>query len=268
MIIDAHLHVWPDKIAPLALGNPSEGLERFGDGTTASAIATMQRCGVDRSVVLPVADSAKRVESANRFAGGLDPEWFIPFGTFHLDLSPEENVESLRRNGCKGVKVHSLFTGVALDDPKLLAFLDALGDDLPALFHIGPEFPGDPRGELCTPAMIAHISRELPALKIIAAHLGGYHAFEDALEHVNGLNVHLDTSWPPSVATVGIERVRDAIASHGTDKVVFATDWPMADPAAEIETIRSLGFSDSETDAILGGNFARLVDLDPTKEIA
>lgn len=268
MIIDGHVHVWPDKIAKLAIGSPSDRLKRFGDGTTASAIATMRRAGVDRSICLAVADVPKRLESANRFIGALDPDYFIGFGTIHPGLSPEENVASLRANKLTGVKVHPLFQGFSLDDPKLIAVLDALGDEFVTVFHVGPEYPGDPHGQRCTPRMIRNLATELPALKIVAAHLGGYHAFDEALAEVNGLNVHLDTSWPPSLATLDPKRVRAAIERHGPDKVVFATDWPMADPAAEVQAIRDLGLSDTDTDAILGGNFARLLGLDTTKETA
>jgi predicted TIM-barrel fold metal-dependent hydrolase len=44
--------------------------------------------------------------------------------------------------------------------------------------------------------------------------------------------------------------------------VVFGSDWPMADPAAEIAAIRNLGLTDDEVDGILGGNVARLLGLD------
>jgi predicted TIM-barrel fold metal-dependent hydrolase len=43
--------------------------------------------------------------------------------------------------------------------------------------------------------------------------------------------------------------------------VVFATDWPMADPAAEIAAIRALGLGADETAAILGGTLAGLLGL-------
>jgi predicted TIM-barrel fold metal-dependent hydrolase len=110
--------------------------------------------------------------------------------------------------------------------------------------------------------MIADIARAFPRLTIIAAHLGGYHVHAEALEHVIGLpRVYLDTSWPPSIGTLGPELVRAAIERHGPERVVFATDWPMADPAAEIAAIETLGFDDATTAAILGGTLARLLDL-------
>ena len=44
MIIDGHVHVWPDALAARALGGDEvPGLERFGDGTVAGAVLTPVR---------------------------------------------------------------------------------------------------------------------------------------------------------------------------------------------------------------------------------
>lgn len=259
MVIDGHVHVWPDKIARRALGTPSDGLTRFGDGTVASAAETMAAAGVDRAVCLAVADTAERVEAANTFVGGLgDP--FIGFGSVHAGRSPEENVASLRASGCRGVKVHPLFQGYPLSDPRLWEVLDALQGEFACVFHVGPEQRGEP-DELATPKMVADITRAFPHLEVIAAHFGGYHAYEQALEHLIGLPILLDTSWPPSVAELGATHVRSIIERHGADRIVFATDWPMADPAREIAAIEALGLTPADTEAILGGTLARVIGL-------
>lgn len=260
MVIDGHIHVWPDHVARRALGNPSGDLVRFGDGTVAGALEAMDAAGVDRGVCLAVADTPERLEAANRFVGGLDRERFIGFGSVHAGRSPEDHVFDLRANGLAGVKVHPLFQGGSLADPALLEILDALGDEFVAVFHVGPETQGG-ENTRATPAQLAHIARELPRLPIVAAHFGGYHDTEAALEHVIGLPVYLDTSWPPSAATVDPKLRRRIIERHGPDRVVFATDWPMADPAAEIAAIDALGLAQDDLEAILGRTFARLVGL-------
>jgi hypothetical protein len=107
--------------------------------------------------------------------------------------------------------------------------------------------------------MLADIVRAIPNLELIACHFGGYHRFEEAAEIVVGLPVHLDTSWPPSLAQLAPDRVRAVIAKHGADRIVFASDWPMADPGAEIAAVRALGLPAEDTEAILGGNLARLL---------
>lgn len=262
MIVDAHVHVWPDAIAARALGTPAPGIRRFGDGTVASASETMRRAGVDRSVCLAVADTPERMEAANGFVGSLDRERFVGFGTVHAGRTPDENVASLRANGLRGVKVHPLFQGYPLDDPRLWDVFAALEGEFVCLFHVGPETEGG-ENVLATPRMLADIARAFPRLTIVAAHLGGYHVHDEALEHVIGLpGVYLDTSWPPSIASLDPKTVRAAIERHGPDRVLFATDWPMADPAAEIAAIESLGLSPSDTEAILGGTLARLLDLE------
>ena len=124
MIIDAHTHAWPDNVAARALGVGVSSMELFGDGTIAGLQASIATSGVDRSVVLAVANTPDRVESANRFVGALDRSQFIPFGTIHPGLSPEENVASLRTHDIHAAKLHPLFQSYALDDPALLAVLD------------------------------------------------------------------------------------------------------------------------------------------------
>lgn len=263
MIIDAHTHVWPDHVAARALDGSGLELSRFGDGTADGLAAVMDAAGVDRSVVLAVANTPQRVESANRFTGSLDPSRFIGFGSAHAGSDPGELVDSLRRHGLRGVKVHPLFQGYGLDDPGLLAVLDALRGEFPAIVHVGAGRGAEDTAR-CTPPMLADLAAQLPGLDLIACHLGGYHMLDEAAEVVIGLpGVHLDTSWPPSLGTVPSARVRQLIRRHGADRVVFASDWPMADPAAEIDVIRGLGLDDDETAAVLGGNLGRLLGVEP-----
>lgn len=264
MIVDAHTHVWPDHVAARALGGSGlDDLPRFGDGTTASLASMMEQSGVDRSVVLAVANTADRVESANAFTGSLDPDRFIGFGSAHAGSDPDVLVGSLRRHGLKGVKVHPLFQDYRLDDPGLLRVLDALRGEFAAIVHVGSA--GDPqKAARCTPPMIVELARQLPGLDLIACHFGGYRLLDEAEEVVVGTKgLYLDTSWPPSVDGLDPARVRDLIRRHGTERVVFASDWPMADPGAEIAAIRALGLGDDETDAVLGGNLMRVLGLSP-----
>lgn len=256
-IIDAHNHVWPDAVARAALGGNIPGMEIFGDGTVAGLFAAKQEAGIELSVCLAVANTADQVEAANRFVGGLDRDHFIPFGTIHPDLAPEANLAILREHRVEGVKLHPVFQGFRLDDPALFAVLAVLEGELPATIHVGAGGGGD--GSTCTPAMLREIATTFPRLQVIACHFGGYHMLDDAEKSVIGLPVHLDTSWPPSLATLDPAACLDLIRRHGVDRVVFASDWPTAQPEAEIDAIRALGLDDDETDAVLGANLAAIV---------
>ena len=257
MIVDAHCHVWPDAIAERALKLPVGELRRFADGKVSSRLAEMDRAGVDRAVCLAVADAPERLDGANRFVASL-PDRFIGFGSVHPGASVEENLDSLRRHGLRGVKVHPLFQSYSLEDPALGRILDALQGEFLATIHVGEGGTAEDNRR-CTPAMLARLCREFPRLEIIACHFGGYKLLDAVEEQIVGLPVNIDTSWSPSLAVLDPGRVRSLIERHGPDRVIFGSDWPMAEQAAEIAAVEALGLDAVDTAAVLGGNFGRLL---------
>jgi predicted TIM-barrel fold metal-dependent hydrolase len=78
---------------------------------------------------------------------------------------------------------------------------------------------------------------------------------------VVGSRAVLETSWPPTTAGLDQARIRDIIARHGAGRVVYGSDWPMTDPAAEIAAVRALGLPADQEAAILGGNLAALLGI-------
>lgn len=261
MIIDAHTHVWPDKIAGIALtSNPVPGLVPQGDGTVSGLTSAMDEHGIDLSCCLGIANEARHVDSVNRFVAGLANSRRHPVGTVHVGLSVEENLASLRRHHLTTVKLHPLFQNFALNDPRLWAILEAFGSDIAVITHVGAG--GDARtNALSSPKMVADIARQFPDLTLMACHFGGYKILDDAEEMLSGADVILETSWPPTLAALAPERVKRLIHNHGAERVVFGSDWPMTNPAAEISAIQRLGLTDAETEAVLGGNLARLLNL-------
>lgn len=260
MIIDAHTHMWPDAVAKRALAGSVPDLERRGDGTAEGLKKSMAAADIDRSVCLAVANDGSAVEKANKFSGSLDPDHFIGFGTVHPDLPTEENIDSLRRHGIKGVKIHPFFQSYSLDDERLGRLFEAMAGEFPVIIHIGSISTASSEG-VCSPAMLAELVRNFPRLDVIACHFGGYRQFAAAVDTVVGLPVYLDTSWPPSLAELDPAKVRKVIETHGPERIIFASDWPMADQQREIEAIAALGLSAGDTDNILGHNLTRLLDI-------
>jgi predicted TIM-barrel fold metal-dependent hydrolase len=252
MIVDAHTHIWPDKIAALALGgNRVPGLEARGDGTVGGLISDMRTSGVDMSCCLAIANEARHVDRVNEFVAGIASETRIPFGTVHVELPVDENIASLERHGIKAVKLHPLFQKFALDDGRLWEILEAFGSDYAVITHVGAG--GDAyTNSLSSPAMIRDIVRQFPGLRLIACHFGGYKLLDDAQEMLSGADVVLETSWPPSLATLQPDRVRRLIRDHGAERVIFGSDWPMTSPTEELHAIEALGLTDDETKAVLG----------------
>lgn len=129
--------------------------------------------------------------------------------------------------------------------------LQAFGDQIAVITHVGEG--GDAyRNSLSSPRMIRDIARQFPDLRLMACHFGGYKILDDAEEMLAGADVVLETSWPPSLATLRPERIAALIRKHGPERIVFGSDWPMTSPAAEIAAIDALGLSDDATKSVLG----------------
>jgi predicted TIM-barrel fold metal-dependent hydrolase len=261
VIIDAHCHVWPDHIAAQVLAGRPAGLDPVHDGTVAGLRATMDAAGIDRAVCLGVAHAARTVQRTNEFIGSLDRERFVPFGTVHPGLPPAANLTSLRDNGIAGVKLHPLFQDLSLADPSVVELLRALADaGITVITHVGAGGDAD-ANDRGSPRALRAVLDEVPDLRLIACHFGGYHRLDEAAELVAGSPAFLETSWPPRLAGLDAERVRQIIARHGADRVVFGSDWPMADPAAEIAAVRALGLPRAQEEAILGGTLATVLGI-------
>lgn len=263
MIIDAHCHVWPDALAARLVAARPAGMDAVGDGTVSGLLRTMDAAGVDMSCVLGVANEAKHVARTNEFIGSLDRSRFIPFGTVHAGLSPEENVRVLNDHDIRAVKFHPNFQGLSLTEERMIDIFAALAESaVVVLAHVG-EGADDAASDRGSPDKVRALLDEVPDLRLIACHYGGYHRLEAAEESVLGdPRVMVDTSWPPdSSVELGPARVLELITAHGAERVVFGSDWPMAHPSAEIDFIRGLDLPKQDVDGILGGNLARLLGI-------
>ena len=73
--------------------------------------------------------------------------------------------------------------------------------------------------------------------------------------------IYLDTAWPPTLGVLDAGLIRRVVNRHGPDRIVFGSDWPMADPEVELSVIEKLGLAPNDVDAILGENMGRLLGL-------
>ena len=261
MIIDAHCHVWPDHIAPQILATRPAGLDPKHDGTLAGLRRTLDTAGIDHAMCLGIAGVAKNVERTNQFIGAVPRDRFTPFGTVHPELSVEANLKSLHDNGIRGVKLHPLFQDLSLADPRVIDILHGLAEnDITVITHAGAGASAE-ANDRGTPANVRFALDSVPDLRLIACHFGGYHLLDDAEEQVVGSRAYLETSWPPRLGDLDKERIRSIIRRHGADRVIFGSDWPMADPGVEMQAVRELGLEPHEVDAILGNTLAAILGL-------
>ena len=93
MIIDAHAHIFPDKVAARAADGISSfyNLKVRFDGTVDSLLKINEEAGIDMAVVQSVATVPEQVHNINSFIAEqvrLHPDKFIGFGA--LPTSPEK----------------------------------------------------------------------------------------------------------------------------------------------------------------------------------
>lgn len=276
MIIDFHTHVFPDQIAQKTLTALGRFVadEPYTDGTLSGLVDSMQKAGVDKSVILPVNTRAGQFETITRFAKHINDTYedLISFGGIHPDDNDIENkIAYLKENGFKGIKLHPDYTETFIDDMRYIRIVTtAKKAGLLVLTHSGK----DPAYEIvhCTPqkgaAMLGSVNELVPSDQAfcIFAHLGGSRELLDVERYLVGQNCYLDLSC--SFSDMGDfsrstdEDIIRVIHHHGAEKILFATDSPWNGQKEYVERFKKLrGLSDTEKELILGKNAERLLDL-------
>ena len=261
-IIDAHAHVYPEKIAAKAtdtIGIFYDIKMQMPKGTPEQLLISGSRAGISRYVVHSVATTAHQVRSINEFIKReveAHPE-FIGFITLHQDLTEDEvinEVEWACECGMKGIKLHPDFQKFNIDDEIAEKFYRAASGKLPILLHMG-----DDRYEYSKPKRLAAMAKKYPNTTFIAAHFGGYRCWDESPIYKGLDNVYFDTC--SSLPFITPERARELIDMFGAEKFFFATDFPMWDASEELERFNKIPLTEKEREMIFAGNIKRVLKL-------
>ena len=262
-IIDAHAHIYPEKIAEKATQAIGDfyGIEmKTEKGTAEKLIETGKTAGITHYVVHSCATKAKQVRAINEFikeAKNLHPE-FIGFMTLHQDLTEEEIYEELKwckENGFYGIKLHPDFQRFYIDGieaDKIYRVLNQSGFHFPILFHTG-----DNRYEFSKPFRLADVAKRYPKLYFIGAHFGGYRCWEQTDVYRGLDNVYFDTS--SSLPFIPKEQAKSLIETFGAEKFFFGDDFPMWNIEEEIERFMKIDLTDKEREDIFAKNIKNLL---------
>lgn len=282
MIIDFHTHTFPDKIAASAVEKLSlaSHIRPFSDGTAKGLSDGARRAGIDLSIVLPVATSPKQVAHINDFAAktneSTNETGLFSFGCIHPDY-PEWADELARVSalGLKGIKIHPVYQGVDIDDPRFLRILTKAGElGLIVVTHAGWDI-GFPGLAHCSPEMILRAIKQVGPVKLVLAHMGSWRQWDSVEELLTDQPVWFDTSFsigslaplddgyyvPEDLPMLdGTDFIR-MVRAIGADRVLFGTDSPWSEQSEEIDRIKSLPLTETERASILGGNAQKLLHL-------
>lgn len=259
-VIDAHAHIYPDKIAPKAVEAVGDfyNVGMFGDGTADGLLAAKDRAPITHFIVHSVATTAHAVTAINDFIAKqcqAHPE-FIGFAAMQQDFEdPAAELQRAVELGLRGVKLHPDTQKVNMDDNRLMRIYELIEGRMPLVVHCG-----DYRSDFSHPRRMKRILHEFPSLVVDAAHFGGWSVFDLAVEYLENENCFLDMS--SSQALLGRRRTRELCEIYGADRILFGSDFPMWNPIDEFEAFESLGFSKADFEKMTWHNAERFVGMD------
>ena len=285
VIVDLHTHIFPDKVAHIAIPKlrDSSHTHPFTDGTAAGLRKAMDAVGVDLSVVLPVATNPQQVARVNDSSARMNRggNGVISFGAIHPDCADwKEELDRIAALGLKGIKIHPIYQGVDMDDVRYVRILARAGElGLAVVVHAGRDigFPGE---EKCTPAMLRRAVQAAGPVKLIAAHMGGWRNWDVVGECLADTTVGLDTSYalgrvaqegeghfaPEELELMSQEQFVGLVRQFGADRIYFGTDSPWRGHEESLAELRALPLTETEKAMILGENACRLLALDGWEE--
>lgn len=253
MIIDAHVHVHPDR----------DGMGAAHDARVDRLLREMDAGPVDRVVLLAEAFDVPYVKAvSNAFVGRCcleHPDRFIGFASVHPgDPGAADALrEALDQYPLHGLKLHPRFQGVAIDDPRVEP-LAALAVERGLPIAVDALLWKPTPLALQMPLRIDGLCKRFPEARVIVSHAGGFR-FLDALalvvanEHVY---LEISTVLRYFLGTPFEDQFMFVLKKAGARRVIYGSDHPQhplnACYAEAREALERHGFDEEELTWIFG----------------
>lgn len=277
MIIDAHVHICPDKLAEASAKVFAERnkFSWYYDGTLGTFLKEAEKNGISRGIAVNVVVNPAFNSKANDFTASMVekyPDKVIGFIFIHPgSQDPAAEVERcVKTYGFKAIKINgSLHKFFPEDERMLPVYQRAMELGVVLLTHCGPNvenFYKSPQEikerQFSEPKSWIPVLKKYPDLKIILAHfVGSTHYYDDALEVLQQFpHVYTDTAMVLNKLTP--EEATNFVKKIGAKRVIFGTDYPGHEIHHEIELVKNLGLTEEERDLIFSKNITRLLGLE------
>jgi len=278
LIIDFHTHINPPEI----IGNRAKYLtcdiwfgELYGDpevrlATAEELITEMDVAGVDVAVTFGFAWADMGLcrlandyvmEAVARYPGRL-----IGFACVNPRWGSEaiQEVERCVAGGLQGIgELMPDGQGYALDDEKTMRPLVevALAYNLPILTHtsepVGHSYCG--KGTVI-PEVVCRFVQYFPQATLICAHWGGGLPFYELMPEIKRAFAHVYYDTAASLYLYD-DAIFPLAANLVSDKILFATDYPLITQRRFLKRIRKSGLEEGKLNKILGGNAGEILKL-------
>lgn len=267
--IDGHIHILPDAVHE---ANPdSEDAWLCSDINEYRKM--MDTFGIEKAVIMPFNDPwlmsmeftidavHKNIyEMKQRYPGK-----FYAFADIDTRNTSAESVNAIRnaidKYSLDGIKIHPNNTGVDLDSAYNQAIF-ALAQErrVPVAVHSYPNSENDRSAVY----RIANVLEQYPNLTVIVSHMGAFQ-----WENLLPTRAYVDISaiLPEYVRTYGIHKTNEILRKFGTDRLIFATDYPdsrILQPEeiyhSYFDALNQMDFTLEEAEKIAYGNMAQILN--------
>jgi uncharacterized protein len=243
-IFDAHMHI--DDVP--ALGWRLTGRQ---------CVEAMDRAGIQKAIVMTIVDLPEvNPDALDQIADACSefPGRLFAFARIHPFYGIEAIgilEKALTQYSCfKGLKLHPVTTISHPGSKETIQLIRRAAEhNAPTLFHCGDE-------PLTTPLEIALAADACPEATIILGHMGGYYHVDEAIVVAERYsNVVLETSAMPYPA-----KIREAVQRIGSDRVIYASDGPVASPIIEVEKVRLARLDSKSERNVFALNTQRIIE--------
>ncbi|MDX1582870.1 MAG: amidohydrolase family protein [Thermoanaerobaculia bacterium] len=265
MIIDCHTHLNRyDDTQPPTLEERYRLLK-----------SQMKLHGIDYSLVLTSYKDNERRPSLEEVLEvvGDDPAVGVVAGVSYRNYRAHDlaNLRILLKTGrIRGLKLYPGYEPFYPHDPRMRVVYELAGEfGVPVMIHTGDTF--DPQGKVkyAHPLEVDEVAVDFRDVTFVICHLGNPWVTDTMEVIYKNANVVADFSgltlghFEERFERYMLEQINEFVAFAGDpSKLLFGTDWPVADMGDYVRFVRQLHLSEEENEQILWRNAARIFGID------
>jgi hypothetical protein len=219
----------------------------------------MDDVGIARSIVFAMKTTTVRSIEMATAAVEKYPDRLIPFlyglPSYEIALLPVVE-QAVTQKGFRGIKLH-------VGECTLAEYV------IDPLLRLAGTFPIPCLVDVAGNAAVAtRLAKSFPQTPFWFAHMGRYNSADAVMtDQFIRLAEEFENVWL-DLSAVGLPaKIGEAVARVGARRLVWGTDGPYKNPTApeyaraQLDNVRKLDISDADKGLILGGNVARLLNL-------
>ncbi len=236
------------------------GVRAYLDGTVGDLLRSMDRAGIEKSVICCIATRPEQFEPILGWCMQIRSERLIPFPSIHpADPACLDAIRRIREEGFLGIKLHPYYQDFFADEDRMLRFYEEVSrQDLLLVMHTGYDI-AFPRIRRADPQKILRITKAFPTLRFVATHLGAWQQWDEVRKYLIGREVYMEISF--AMDDLGPEQTREMILGHPEGYTLFGTDSPWKDQAETLSLLKNLHLPEVNLERILGGTAMSLLGL-------